>query len=137
MIEVLALTLDETAGDDQQVRTAVRAGHLRRAEQVIRKHLSNPALSPDLVADACGISKRYLHELFGDTNQTVSQFIREERLIAARDLIRSSPGLSMAEIAYRYGFCDQAQFSRLFKARFGMSPSEWRRALSRGEDTGR
>lgn len=136
MIEVLALTLDEAAGDDHQVRTAVRAGHLRRAEQVIRKNLSNTALSPDLVADACGISKRYLHELFGDTNQTVSQFIREERLVAARDLIRSSPALSMAEIAYRYGFCDQAQFSRLFKARFGKAPSEWRRSQG-GEDTGR
>lgn len=33
----------------------------------------------------------------------------------------------MAEIAYRYGFSDQAQFSRLFKAQFGMTPSDWRR----------
>lgn len=130
MVEVLALALDETAGDDQQVRSSVRAGHLRRAEQVIRKHLSNPELSPEFVADACGISKRYLHELFGDTNQTVSQFIREERLVAARDTIRSSPALSMAEIAYRYGFCDQAQFSRLFKTKFGLAPSDWRKSAS-------
>lgn len=128
MVEVLALALDETAGDDHQVRTSVRAGHLRRAEQVIRKHLSNPALSPELVADACGISKRYLHELFGDTNQTVSQFIRDERLVAAREVITSSPALSMAEISYRFGFCDQAQFSRLFKAKFGLAPTDWRRS---------
>lgn len=127
MVEVLAVALDETAGDDDQVKTAVRAGHLRRAEQVIRKNLSNPALSPELVADACGISKRYLHELFGDTNQTVSQFIREERLIAARDTIVSSPALAMAEIAYRFGFSDQAQFSRLFRAMFGKTPTDWRR----------
>lgn len=128
MVEVLALALDEMAGDDHQVRTAVRAGHLRRAEQVVSKHLSNPDLSPEFVADACGISKRYLHELFGDTNQTVSQFIREERLTAARDTIISSPALSMAEISYRFGFCDQAQFSRLFKAKFGLSPSDWRKS---------
>lgn len=127
MVEVLALALDETAGDDHQVRTSVRAGHLRRAEQVVRKHLCNPALSPEFVADACGISKRYLHELFGDTNQTVSQFIRDERLTAARDMIASSPALTMAEISYRFGFSDQAQFSRLFKARFDIAPSEWRR----------
>jgi AraC-like DNA-binding protein len=128
MVEVLALTLDETAGDDHQVRSSVRAGHLRRAEQVVRRHLSSPELSPDFVADACGISKRYLHELFGDTNQTVSQFIREERLTAARDTIIASPALAMAEIAYRFGFCDQAQFSRLFKAKFGLSPSDWRKS---------
>ena len=130
MVEVLALVLDEAAGEDTQVRTAVRAGHLRRAEQVIRKHLSNPVLSPEFVADACGISKRYLHELFGDTNQTVSQFIRDERLVAARDLIASSPSLSMAEISYRFGFCDQAQFSRLFKAKFDRPPTEWRKRAS-------
>lgn len=127
MVEVLAIALDETAGEDEQVKTAVRAGHLRRAEQVIRKNLSSSALSPDLVAEACGISKRYLHELFSDTNQTVSQFIREERLIAARDTIASSPSLGMAEIAYRFGFSDQAQFSRLFKAMFGKTPTDWRR----------
>lgn len=128
IVDILALALDESATDDNQVRTSVRAGHLRRAEQVIRKHLSNPALSPEFVAEACGISKRYLHELFGDTNQTVSQFIRDERLIAAKELILSSPALSMAEISYRFGFCDQAQFSRLFKAKFGVAPSEWRRS---------
>jgi len=128
MVEVLALALDESAGDDHQVRTAVRAGHLRRAEQVIRKHLSSPLLSPEFVAEACGISKRYLHELFGDTNQTVSQFIRDERLVAAKELIASSPSLSMAEISYRFGFCDQAQFSRLFKTKFAVTPSEWRKS---------
>jgi AraC-like DNA-binding protein len=131
MVEVLALALDESAGDDHQVRTAVRAGHLRRAEQVIRKHLSNAALSPEMVAEACGISKRYLHELFGDTNQTVSQFIRDERLVAARDLISMAPSLSMAEVSYRFGFCDQAQFSRLFKSKFGQTPSDWRRDTAR------
>lgn len=127
MVEVLAIALDDTAGEDQQVKTAVRAGHLRRAEQIIRRNFPNSALSPDLVADACGISKRYLHELFSDTNQTVSQFIREERLIAARDTIASSPSLGMAEIAYRFGFSDQAQFSRLFRAMFGKTPTDWRR----------
>jgi AraC-like DNA-binding protein len=131
MVEVLALALDEGAGDDHQVRTSVRSGHLRRAEQVIRKHLSNPALSPEMVAEACGISKRYLHELFGDTYQTVSQFIRDERLVAARDLISMAPSLSMAEVSYRFGFCDQAQFSRLFKSKFGQTPSDWRRDTAR------
>ena len=126
IVEVLALALDERLGDDDSVKTAVRAGHLRRAEQVIRQSLSSPALTPDAVADACGISKRYLHELFSDTNKTVSQFIREERLIAARDAIATAPALQLAEIAYRYGFSDQAQFSRLFKSLFGLTPSDWR-----------
>lgn len=130
IVEVLAIALDERLDRDDGVRSAVRAGHLRRAERVIRQNLSNPALSPDFVADRCGISKRYLHELFGDTSKTVAQFIREERLFAARDAISSSRALSMAEIAYRFGFSDQAQFSRLFKMQFGMTPSDCRRMAS-------
>lgn len=133
IVEVLALALDETAGEDDSVRTSVRAGHLSRAEQVIRKHLSSSKLSPEFVSEACGISKRYLHELFSDTNKTVSQFIREERLIAARDTIASSKFISMAEVSYSFGFSDQAQFSRLFKSLFGMSPSEWRKEQQRRE----
>lgn len=127
IVEVLAIALDERLDRDQGVKSSVRAGHLRRAERVIRQNLSNPALSPDFVADHCGISKRYLHELFSDTDKTVAQFTREERLFAARDAISSSQTLSLAEIAYRFGFSDQAQFSRLFKAQFGMTPSDCRR----------
>lgn len=128
IVEVLALALDERSGpEDAGAVSAVRAGHLRRAERVIRQNLSNPALSPEFVAGQCGISKRYLHELFGDTDKTVAQFIREERLIVARNEIAASQGLALAEIAYRYGFSDQAQLSRLFKSQFGMTPSDWRR----------
>lgn len=127
LVEVLALALDDRIDQDDGVRSAVRAGHLRRAERLVRQNLSSPDLSPELVADACGISKRYLHELFSDTNKTVSQFIREERLIAARDIIATSRGLAMAEVAYRFGFSDQAQFSRLFKGMFGMTPTDWKR----------
>lgn len=131
IVEVLALALDERMDKDDGVRSAVRQGHLRRAEQVVRQNLSNANLSPEMIAEVCGISKRYLHELFSETNKTVSQFIREERLIAARDTIAAARGLAMAEIAYRFGFSDQAQFSRLFKAMFGLTPSEWRRDGSR------
>lgn len=128
IVEVLAIALDDSAARDDGVTSSVRAGHLSRAERVIRQNLSNPALSPEFVAERCGISKRYLHELFSDTDKTVAQFTREERLFAARDTIRSSRTLSMAEIAYRFGFSDQAQFSRLFKAQFDMTPSDCRRA---------
>ncbi|MDO5630201.1 MAG: helix-turn-helix domain-containing protein [Paracoccus sp. (in: a-proteobacteria)] len=127
IVDVLALALDERAEQDDAAMSPVRAGHLRRAERTVRQNLANPLLSPGFVADICGISKRYLHELFGDTDRTAAQFIREERLIAARDMIASTRGIALAEIAYRFGFSDQAQFSRLFKAQFGMTPSEWRR----------
>lgn len=127
IVEILSLALDGRRDTDETSRSAVAAAHLRRAEHVVRRNLSDSRLDPQMVADACNISKRYLHELFGQTDRTVSQFIRDERLIAARDAIVSSRAITIAEIAYKYGFSDQAHFSRLFKAAFGRTPSEWRR----------
>ncbi len=124
LIELLALSLDRTS--EAGVGSAVRAAHLRRAQDFVRRNLSQPDLSPGMVADACGISKRYLHELFADENGTVAQHIREQRLIAARDLLEMPDPGPLSDVAYRFGFSDQAQFSRLFKAMFGQTPSAYR-----------
>jgi AraC-like DNA-binding protein len=128
LIELLTLAIDRSSDTADVAQSTVRAAHLRRAEEVIRRNLSNPDLSPDLVAEACGISKRYLHEIFADGNGTVSKLIREERLIAARNMLQTPDPGPMSDIAYRFGFSDQAQFSRLFKAMFGQTPSGYRAA---------
>ena len=128
LIELLALPLDRSS--DLGAGSAVRAAHLRRVQEIVLRNLSNPDLSPGMVADACGISKRYLHELFADVNCTVAQHIREQRLIAARDLLQMPDPGPLSDVAYRFGFSDQAQFSRLFKAMFGQTPSGFRAAQS-------
>lgn len=131
MLELLVLTLEEGGDASQSSTSAVRAAHVRRIEAFVRRNLANPALSPDLIAEGCGISKRYLHELFTDLNGTVSQFIREEQLIAARDMLGLPGTGSIADIAYRFGFSDQAQFSRLFRDRFKQTPSGYRASQQR------
>ena len=130
LMELLGLALDENSGAATSDVSGVRAAHLLRVERFIRDHLKDAALSPDLIAQGCGISKRYLHDLFKDVNGTVSQQIRDQRLIAARDRLAVSRRITIAEVAYRFGFSDQAQFSRLFKARFGVTPSEMQRAAA-------
>jgi AraC-like DNA-binding protein len=109
--------------------TAVRAAHLARAEDYIRAHLDNPALSPQTVADACGISVRYLHHLFHETETSVCAFVREQRLLAAHEAL-SDPKrrTSIATLAYTFGFGGPAQFSRHYRAMFGRPPSETRAA---------
>jgi AraC-like DNA-binding protein len=122
---VLALKSDERALFSSA--SAVREAHLSRIEQFVRTNLTDQDLGPERVAGACGISVRYLHELFRDTNQTLGQWVREQRLAAARQAIEDRHNnQTIAEIAYRWGFTDQAQFSRLFRAAFGATPSECR-----------
>ncbi|MCU9850432.1 helix-turn-helix domain-containing protein [Defluviimonas sp. WL0024] len=127
LLELLGLALDGGSDAAESGVSSVRAAHLGRVERFIRANLKEPGLSPDLIAEGCGISKRYLHDLFKDVNGTVSQQIRDQRLIAARDRLEAANGVKIAEIAYRFGFSDQAQFARLFKAKFGLTPSDFQR----------
>ena len=128
LVDLLALSLHADERTLTSGGSSVRAAHLTRIENFVRNSLHRQDLDPDLIAGENGISVRYLHELFRDTNQTVGQWIRDIRLEAAReDLKASGNPLSIAEVAYKRGFGDQACFSRNFKQRFGCTPSEYRR----------
>ncbi|MGO4871832.1 MAG: AraC family transcriptional regulator [Roseiarcus sp.] len=132
---VLALKDDErtlTAGN-----SAVRAGHLARIESFIRSRIGDPDLDPEKIARACRISTRYLHELFRDTNQTLGSWIRDQRLEACREALADpAQRQTVAEIAYQGGFGDQAQFSRAFKAQYGVPPREYREQALQRRATG-
>jgi AraC-like DNA-binding protein len=59
--------------------------------------------------------------------------IVERRLVAAHQEI-TVPGArqtTIADLAYRWGLSSQAHFARLFRARFGMTPSEARAEATR------
>jgi AraC-like DNA-binding protein len=129
VLELLALAMEcdnRVLGSDL---SSVQAGHLSRAERYIRLNLPNRELSPELVASACGISVRYLHQVFSSSGKSVSQWIRELRLQACEQQLRNSRRMeSIAEIAYQWGFGDQAQFSRHFRAHFGCTAQQMRAA---------
>ncbi len=64
LVDLLAMAVEA----DQRVlsgsASSVRNAHLHRAEHFIRSHLRETDLSPQRIADGCGISLRYLHQLF-------------------------------------------------------------------------
>lgn len=127
LVDLLALAIQS----DERVLTSgtstVRAAHLARIDAFVRRHIGDPDLGPEEVAAGCGISVRYLHELLRDTNTTLGQWIRDTRLAAAmEDLRNPADRRSIGEIAFARGFPDQAQFSRTFRARFGVTPKEAR-----------
>ncbi|WP_112313332.1 AraC family transcriptional regulator [Pseudogemmobacter bohemicus] len=127
LADLLALAIQADDRVMQSGVSSVRAGHLMRIEGFVRRHLDDPDLGPDTVAAGCGISVRYLHEVLRDTNTTLGAWIRDMRLMAAQeDLANPGDRRSIGEIAWARGFPDQAQFSRAFRARFGMAPKEAR-----------
>ncbi|QEX17944.1 AraC family transcriptional regulator [Hypericibacter terrae] len=127
LIELLALAFDNDARTLESRQAPVKQAHLQRIERHLRQNLTSNSLSPQSVADACGLSVRYLHQLFQEKGQSLGQWVREQRLLRCDEALRDPRGArTIAEIAHFWGFGDQAQFSRHYKARFGRSPSDTR-----------
>ena len=136
LVDLLVLALKDDERTLTEGGSAVRAAHLARIESFIRSHVGDPDLDPETIARACRISTRYLHELFRDTNQTLGSWIRDQRLEACREALADpARKQTVAEIAYQWGFGDQAQFSRAFKAQYGMPPREYREQALRQRAT--
>ncbi|MCC8943015.1 helix-turn-helix domain-containing protein, partial [Bradyrhizobium sp. Arg68] len=124
---------------DAETMTQVQAGHLRRVDAAIEAQLGNPGLTIADIARQEGLSQRYLQRLFERQNTTFSAYLRERRLErCCNDLIDPNyADQRIAAISYRWGFSDQAHFSRMFSATYGTSPRQFRKAVPRDQETAR
>lgn len=83
-------------------------------------------LNPQNIAQACGVSRSYLYKAFSD-GLSVMEHLKAKRLAAARDMIElRRHRLTFTMVAMACGFTNSSEFSRLFKKKFGVSPSEYR-----------
>ncbi|WP_089506368.1 helix-turn-helix domain-containing protein [Streptomyces sp. NBS 14/10] len=107
-----------------------------RIRTYIENRLSDPDLTPDSIAEAHGISRRYLFKLFAAQDLTVAGWIRMRRLErCARDLANTSaPEQPISMVAARWGLLDCRHFSRLFKSAYGETPRDFRRRALAGPD---
>jgi AraC-like DNA-binding protein len=111
----------------------VRAARLRAIKADILAHLTERALSLDMVAARQGVSEVYVRKLFADDCTTFTDFVLEQRLARAyRRLVDPRFALrTISEIAFASGFGDLSYFNRAFRRRFGMTPSDARAAAQR------
>jgi len=111
-------------------RSSLVEAHRARILSFIEAHLREPQLGPTRIAQACRITPRYLHHLFAHQTETVTQYIQRRRLEeCARALIAAPLGARLVtEIAFSYGFSSLTHFGRAFRSRYGITPSEYRRA---------
>lgn len=84
-------------------------------------------LDLDSLADHIGVSRAHLsHEFRRAFGITPIEFLYAERLHNAARLLTVEPGTPIAEVARRCGFPDQAHFTRRFRARHRVTPTQWR-----------
>ncbi|GCE45093.1 transcriptional regulator, AraC family [Rhodococcus wratislaviensis] len=104
------------------------ARRLAVIKQEIRARLRDPGLSVASVAATLHLSPSTLHRAFAAEPCSASEWIWAQRLDGARlDLVDLTLlNISIADIAFGWGFSDAAHFSRAFRARFGCSPRDYR-----------
>ena len=117
-------------------RDAARAAIRTDVGRYVRTHLQEPDLGPASIARAYAMSVRALHALFEDVDASVAGLVRRERLGRCMEDLERANGGSVTDIAFRWGFCDAAHFSRVFKREFGATPSEVRQAAAAARDSG-
>lgn len=83
----------------------------------------------DDIARAASLDRSYLCRLFKrETGKSLFAYLTDLRLSAATQII-TQEGVYIREVAGRIGIDDPFYFARLFKKRFGVSPSEYRNTL--------
>ncbi|WP_442819091.1 helix-turn-helix domain-containing protein [Streptomyces sp. NBC_01235] len=128
--DLLALLVQERSGKlNPQAPESANAILTLIKENIVR-NLSDPGMSPEVIAAAHHISVRYLHKLFEYEETTVSRWILQHRLERCRrDLSQATgPLRTVAAVGRRWGLVSPSHFSRVFRAAYGMSPREWQTA---------
>ncbi len=104
---------------------ALLSNYFEEADLVTRGLPSVP-----FIAEKLAISPNYLSSLLKVlTGRTTQQHIQDKLLEQAKQQIASTH-LSVSEIAYALGFEHPQSFSRLFKAKTGLSPLAFRQSVN-------
>ena len=117
---------------DKVVKNKMPSTTLLRSELKIIRNLAkmilkNPSkdYSLEMLSIESGLSQAKLQEGFKLLyTRTVTEYIRHVRLEAARDYIRTTD-MNISQIVYSIGFSSRSYFSKIFKNKYGISPSSF------------
>lgn len=115
--------------DTEQIATGTtKEEWLQLLEQTVIDQLDNPDFSVNDLAKAVFMSRSVFYSEMGRVlGLTPNEYINEIRLLKAMEYFQSNPGVySVKEMASRVGYRDEKYFSRQFKQRFGVLPSQLR-----------
>ncbi|WP_375325527.1 helix-turn-helix domain-containing protein [Flagellimonas sp. GZD32] len=98
---------------------------VRNFAKKLEKHIAKDFTLEEIAAET-GLTQAKLQEGFKLLyNNTVTEYIRNTRLEVARDLIANSE-MNISEVVYSIGFTSRSYFSKIFKEKYGISPSEFK-----------
>ena len=105
------------------------AGRLRsELTEYIEENFNNKNLSLAMVADHLNTSVYVVTRLFKEsTGKNFKEYVLDKRMEYARQLLKSTP-TKIAEISGMAGFESPEYFSSVFKAKYGITPTQYRKS---------
>lgn len=101
---------------------------IRKASEYISENLDFQHTIKSLCS-LFGVSPAKLQEGFKAMHKTtVSEFIRNNRLLKAKEFFLTTD-LNVSEVVYRLGITSRSYFCKIFKLKFGTSPSSFRKKM--------
>ena len=96
-----------------------------RLNNFLNENISNPDLSVDMLCRELGIGRTRLYSTVKEVSgQSLGDFIRDMRLNKAAYLLKHTD-MNITEIIYETGFGSNSHFSKVFKSKFGVTPSDF------------
>ncbi len=106
---------------------------LKKSSEYIEKHYQDSFSLAD-IAQYCGYSKYYFAHYFKEiTGQTFYNYLTAYRIERSIPELLNSES-TVAAIADHCGFLNVRSFNRAFKAIIGMSPSKYKKGMSKDKD---
>ncbi|MEV0938009.1 helix-turn-helix transcriptional regulator [Streptomyces phaeochromogenes] len=118
----LATAVTHHGFDD--VNTRLAPALAQAAKNLAEERLADIGLSSAMLARELNVSVRTLQRAFAAGGESVTAYIRERRLESARQALVVSR-LTVSEVAAHWQFADSSHFSRAFKQRYGLAPTEY------------
>lgn len=133
--EILAMHISQHEKDSKNIlpNTSLLKRELKIVRNLAKKIVSNFSLdySVEGLSQELGLSQAKLQEGFKLLyTRTVTEYIRHIRLEAARDFISTSD-MNISQVVYTIGFSSRSYFSKIFKAKYGISPSDFQHNVKR------
>ncbi|NDW11450.1 hybrid sensor histidine kinase/response regulator [Bacteroides sp. 214] len=99
---------------------------MARLLKAIEKHIGNGNLKVEDLAQEIGMGRNlFFKKIKSLTGLSPVEFLRDIRLNRAAEIIKTTD-LTISQVAYEVGFNDAHYFSKCFKMKFGVTPTEYR-----------
>ena len=118
----------------QDIGESKNAHLIAKVKGYLRSNYMNYGLSLESVADLIGVNASYLSSMFKkEAGINFIDYVVDLRISAAKELLKD-PLRSAGEIAEKTGFESSSYFTRTFKKKTGMTPTEYRSKAGGGKE---